>query len=61
MKEPVNNSPGAYYRMGTRQERQLIGRWLEEQVESRTNSEELLKLLHTTIECLKRGVFPDQL
>jgi hypothetical protein len=61
MKEPVNNSPGAYYRMGTRQERQLIGRWLEEQVESRTNSEELLKLLHNTIECLKRGVFPDQL
>jgi hypothetical protein len=47
--------------MGTRQERQLIGRWLEEQVESRTNSEELLKFLHNTIECLKRGVFPDQL
>jgi hypothetical protein len=61
MREPVNNSPGAYYRLGTRKERQLIGRWLEEQVETKIDSEDLLKLLHSTIECLKRGVFPDQL
>jgi hypothetical protein len=61
MREPVNNSPESYYRLGTRKERQLIGRWLEEQVEAKTESEELLKMLHNTIECLKRGVFPDQL
>ena len=61
MKEPVNNSPGAYFRMGTRQERQLIGRGLEEPIEIKTDPEELLKLIHNTIECLKRGVFPDPL
>ena len=46
--------------MGKREESKLIGKWLEYEVKIKT-PEELPELLHNTIECLKRDVFPDPL
>ena len=58
--EIIKNSVETAFLMGKREERKLIGKWLEYEVKIKT-PEELPELLHNTIECLKRDVFPDPL
>lgn len=56
----IKNSIKEAFLMGILEERKLMGKWLEHEA-SNKKPEELVELLYSTIECLKRGVFPDQL
>ena len=58
--EIIKNSIEAAFLMGKREERQLMSKWLEHEANNK-KPEELAELLYSTIECLKRGVFPDPL
>ena len=59
--EIIQSSFKCVYQTATLRERKLIGRWLEERVDNKKESDELEELLYNIINCLKRGVFPDLL
>ena len=59
--EIIQDSLESVFYMATMRERKLIGYWLEEQINSNREPEELAELLDKMINCLKRGVFPDPL
>ena len=58
--EIVKESVETAFLMGRREERKLIGKWLEYELKIKT-PEELPELLYKTVECLNRDVFPDPL
>ena len=60
LNEIITNSIKSAFLYGKREERKLIGNWLEYEANNKT-PEEFVELLYHTIECLKRGVFPDPL
>ena len=59
--EIIQSSFETVFQTATLRERQLIGYWLEEQINNRREPEELVESLYKIINCLKRGVFPDPL
>ena len=59
--EIIQSSFESVYQTATRRERQLIGYWLEEQINNEREPEKLVESLYKIINCLKRGVFPDPL
>ena len=59
--EIIQTSLESVYKTATLRERKLIGYWLEEQINNKREPEELVEFLYKTINCLKRGVFPDPL
>ena len=59
--EIIQSSFEHVYQTAILRERKLIGRWIEEKVNNRREPGELEELLYNTINCLKRGVFPDPL
>ena len=59
--EIIQSSLESVYKTATLRERKLIGYWLEDQINIKSDPEELGELLCNVINCLKRGVFPDSL
>ena len=59
--EIIQSSLECVYQTAVIEERKLLGCWLEEKVNDDKEPEELEELLNNIINCLKRGVFPDNL
>jgi hypothetical protein len=59
--EIIENPFDTVTQIGAAKERKLLGDWLEKQLKEDRTIEEWEEFLHKTIECLKRGVFPDSL